>query len=143
MFLTSIKRFLDCKQEYRKGATYWATRDPNKPSSPDFDLASIQAAKSSFDASQGFKHPLSLSIPRFKFFGEIRLERTHNAEVRAFERGKPRCRREADRAVFTKIITKQRRRAWKWAWAGACKYKKRMVRRAGIEPARPVRDKGF
>jgi len=50
----------------------------------DFDLASIQASKSSFNVSQGFKHLLSLSIPRFKFFDEIRLRRVQELHVIAF-----------------------------------------------------------
>jgi len=61
-----------------------ATRDPNKPSSLDFDLASIQAAKSSLDVSQGFKHLPSLSIPRFKFLGEVRVRRIQELRVIPF-----------------------------------------------------------
>ena len=39
------------------------------------DLALIQTAKSSLDVPQGLKHPLSLRIPRFEFFNEIRVGR--------------------------------------------------------------------
>jgi hypothetical protein len=50
----------------------------------DFDLASIQVAKSSFDVPQRFKHPFSLSVPRFKVLGEIRVGRIQELDVISF-----------------------------------------------------------
>jgi hypothetical protein len=50
----------------------------------DFDLASIQVAKSPFNVSQGFKHSLSFSGSLVKFSGEIRVERIQELYVIPF-----------------------------------------------------------
>ena len=50
----------------------------------DFDLASIQVAKSSFNVSQGFKHSLSFSSTPVKFFREVRVGRIQELHVIPF-----------------------------------------------------------
>jgi len=52
--------------------------------SVDFDLASIQVAKSSFNVSQGFKHSLSFSGTPVKFFREVRVGRIQEFHVIPF-----------------------------------------------------------
>ena len=52
--------------------------------SVDFDLASIQVAKSSFNVSQGFKHSLSFSSTPVKFFREVRVGRIQELHVIPF-----------------------------------------------------------
>jgi len=50
----------------------------------DFDPTSIQAAKSSFNVSQGFKHSLSFSSTPVKFFREVRVGRVQELHVIPF-----------------------------------------------------------
>jgi hypothetical protein len=67
-----------------KGIMSRVTPDPTKPSPLDFDLASIQVEKSSFDISQVLDHSLNLRISRFKFFMEIRVRRIQELHIIQF-----------------------------------------------------------
>src|SRR5439155_590466 len=109
-------------------------------------------------AAVGFaiQHHASYTQAHFRFMaGDRRRSATGHPEthgpqvnhddgkVRTPERGKPRYRRAADREAFTQIITQRRGKRWKRASPSSRNRNKRMVRRAGVEPARPLRAEGF